>query len=952
MQQAEQTSENKDSTNKPKTILLVDGSNLAFRMYFALESTGMTSPSGKPSWAIFGFFKALLDVIEKNQPDAIVAAFDCKEATFRHEAFDYYKANRPDEMPEALALQWPEIKRGLSLIGMGLIELPGYEADDLIGTLSVQAYNSCWETLILSGDKDNLQLVNERVKVLMPSPKGINLVGIEEVKVKMGVLPEQVVDFKALCGDSSDNIPGVPGIGEKTAVKLISEYGTIDNIYENIERVGTASLKKKLTEGRESAMDSRFLATIKTNCPIAYPFDELSKQVNPKMAELVSFLREYKLASLEKRLPKMFKSFGALEAHQDSLFDALTESEQNHVNGKTEQEEIQPVNVEISKQLILEETQLKEVIQKISVVKEFAIDLETEGLSSWENDIVGWALAWKSPMSEMIESVYIPTKHLYLGSPNQLCNEFVSNALRELIEKFGKKIIIQNAKFEYKFLQNYGITLPDGTIDTMLASYIENPDQSHGLKNQVLRVFKYQMTQIDSLIGAKGKTQKSMSEVDVEKVFAYACDDAAWTYALYEHYLKILNEAQTKLWLEVESPLALLLARMELRGLHINVEKLQELTHDLSTNIQRLEGEIFEKFELPHFNLNSSQQLAQALTSKGFKLGKTSTGQMSTDGRLLNDLIESDSSGLITLLIEYRGLSKLRSTYTESLAKQVNSRTCRLHGEFNQALTTTGRLSSSNPNLQNIPVKNQKYGKLIRASFDAEDGKILVCADYSQIELRILAHFTEDPTLIDAFTSGQDIHSRTAAEIFDLPLADVTPEMRRLGKTLNFALIYQQGTYATAKQLGISNKEAADFIEKYFLKFPRIKPFMNDVLETARTKGFVETIWGRRRYFQNLSSNVAVVRKAEERAAFNAPLQGSASDLMKKAMLSVENECTRSGINSRLILQVHDEIVMECDQSQKEATLAIVQREMELGQPFKVPIEVHVSSGFNWAECK
>ncbi len=946
-----------------KKVLLIDGSNLAFRMYFALERTGLTSPSGKPSWAIFGFFKILLDIIEKEKPDTLIAAFDRKEPTFRHEAFDFYKANRPDEMPEALALQWPEIKRGLNLIGMNIIELAGYEADDLIGTLALQAENSNWEVLILSGDRDNFQLVNDKVKILMPIAKGgSQLIGRDEVKVKMGIYPEQVIDFKALAGDSSDNIPGVAGIGEKTAVKLLEEFGDLAEIYKNIDKVSSASLRKKLLEGAESAKDSKYLATIKTDCQIVYDFDNSAHKLKPQLKDLVLFLREYKLASLEKNLPVIFEKFG--------IEELLTSGEKKELIFKNFDElhkeaiKTAPINIieqkskaekpNIIKQIIYEKADLENIITEIknNTSSLLALDLETTGLNTFTCNIVGWALAFKTTDQE-IKSVYIPTTHNYLGVPEQLSNEFVSVQIKNLInQKTDLQLIIQNTKFEYKILSRFGITLPENTVDTMLASYIENPDQSHGLKNQTLRVFGYQMALIDELIGAKGKNQKTMDQVDIDLCGKYACDDSAFTLALYEYYEKTLSEKELDLWLKVESPLAVLLSQIELRGVFINADKLKALSDELFEKINQAEKSILEKLDCGFINLNSPQQLGIVLEKKGFKLTKTLGGQASTDGKVLNELLEQDETGLIKEIINYRGFTKLKSTYTDALPRQINTKTNRLHCEFNQALTSTGRLSSSNPNLQNIPVKSQGFGKGIRAAFEAENGNILICADYSQIELRFLAHYTQDPTLLDAFQNGQDIHQRTASEIFEISTEEVSSEQRRLGKTLNFALVYQQGAFATAKQLGISRKEADQFIEKYFKSFTQIKPFIEKTLEQARENGFVETLWGRKRYFANLNSKTVLLRKLDERAAFNAPLQGSAADLIKKAMLLVKNEIQKQNLKADLILQVHDEIILETPIAQADQVMQILLDKMSVNQPLLVPVEIQIAKGFNWAECK
>lgn len=936
--------------SEEKTILLIDASNLIFRMYFALERTAMTSPGGRPSWAIFGFFKALLDILEKKQPTTLVAAFDTKGPTFRHELEESYKANRPKEMPDNLALQWPEIKRGMQLIGLNFVEMSGYEADDLIGTLACQAQNANWKVLIFSGDKDNFQLVNENVQVLMPSNTGIQEIGREDVKAKMGVFPEQVIDYKALRGDASDNISGVAGIGEKTAIKLLEEFGSLENIFYNLENIKPDSVRRKLAEGKEAAERSRFLAEIKQDCNISYPFENLTHKLKPNLPELTKFLREYKLASLEKRLPQIFKTFSDLQnTTQEKLFVLPDEDLDFPVE---EFEAVKESHLKIEYQTILDEITLNEFFEKAQNAPYLALDLETDSLNTWNCNIVGFSLAYSQ--KEQIKSVYIPINHNYLGYPEQLKQNLVLEKLKSFFKIWQGQLFVQNLKFEYKILIRHNCLLPSNTLDTMLASYLHNPDEPHGLKSLALQVFHFPMQPIEALIGPKGKNQKTMNQISIEEVSKYACDDAALTLALGEHYLQNLPANLKKLWQELESPLAFLLAKMELIGVYVNAQKLNYLSDKLKQQIISLENKIIAELNIEHINLNSSQQLGQALKAKGFALNKsTSSGQLSTDSKTLNELAKQDQSGLIQNIIEHRMLSKLRSTYTDSLAQQINPLTLRLHGEFNQALTSTGRLSSSNPNLQNIPVKNQEFGKLIRAAFQAQDEEnILISADYSQIELRLLAHYTEEFNLLDAFNKNQDIHLRTAAEVFKVSAKQVTPDMRRLGKTLNFALIYQQGAYATAQQLGISNKKASEFIERYFEAFPLIRPFMEKTLNKAREQGYVETLWGRRRYFKNLNSSIALIRKAEERAAFNAPLQGSAADMMKIAMLKVEEKLKQENLKAKIVLQVHDEIVLEVPKAKLEIVKNILLSEMPIGQPLKVPVEVQLASGQNWAECK
>lgn len=908
-----------------QTVLLVDGSNLAFRMYFALERTGLTSPSGKPSWAIFGFFKGLLDVIEKYQPSITVAVFDAKEKTFRHEAFDYYKANRPPEMPEALQIQWGEILRGLDLMGIKLLQLPGYEADDLIGTLAIQSTQNNYYTYIYSGDRDVMQLVDDHVSILYPSTKGLQFMDRDAVITKMGVPPEQIIDFKALCGDSSDNIPGVKGVGEKTAIKLLSEYETLDNIYTNLPNISGKSLKTKLSSDKSNAYDSQFLATIKTNCPIAMDYNV---DLSPNIPELRQFLDEYKLQSLQKRLPKIFPELN--EINNQEFLDLQTTPNT-------------PSLPKLHYQTIETQDQLVEFLAQCSQSPRLSLDLETTGLDTRSCDIVGWSMAY--PKDDNIYSAYIPSQSLNTNTVAPL----VANTLNT----FAGQLFIQNIKFEYKILRRYNVTLPANTLDTMLASYIENPEQLHNLKAQSLRVFQYQMTEITELIGTKKSKQISMFEVPLEKIAAYACDDANLTLALGQYYLNSFSDEQKNLWLNVESPLAHTLSEMELSGISIDLNQLNNISIELQQQIDSCTQQILNKLqpEDQSVNLSSPQQLAQILQKLGYKLTKkTSSGTFSTDISVLEKLQETDEEGFIELIMKLRGLNKLHSTYVESL--QSLSYNGKIHTDFNQALTSTGRLSSSNPNLQNIPIKNPQFSSMLRQSFTAEIDKCLICADYSQIELRILAHFTGDPILLEAFNEGQDIHTRTAAEIFNVPINEVSSHQRQLGKTLNFALLYQQGAYATANQLDIPISEAQTFINQYFATFKSIKPFMHETISSAAQNGFTETFWKRRRYFHNLNSDNLIVRKAEERAAFNAPIQGSAADLIKLAMLAVDQNLKKLSPHCKIILQVHDELIVEAPTDLKQATTEILKESMLLQQPFKVPLKVSIGSGDNWAMAK
>ncbi len=925
-----------------KKILLVDGSNLAFRMYFALERTALTAPDGRPSWAIFGFFKYLIETILKEKPAAVIIAFDTSQPTFRHEAFSYYKANRPDEMPEALAIQWPEISRGLEELGVPLLRLPGFEADDLIGSLSVAASEANLQTLILSGDKDMLQLVNEQVQVLYPTNQGLLKIDREGVFTKLGVHPEQVVDYKALCGDSSDNIPGVKGIGEKTATKLLAEYGTLESVYQNLEKISSASLRQKLSLGREDASDSRFLAEIKTDSPITYDFYSLPDHFQPHLEGFRPFLREYNLNTLQKKLSDAYPELASLP-----LFEGKTQTAQPDQTSQPEPP-LPVSNLDIRYQTITQVSDLELYLAEAIKSKSIALDLETDGLDTSRCQIVGFALAYLGDQEQYF-SVYIPTGHdQELLSGAQLSVATVTQKLIHFFNEFKGDIFLQNLKFEEKILTRHGLNLPKRSLDTMLASYVQNPEQYHGLKRQALRVFNYRMREIDSLIGSRGKNQKTMNQVSVELVSPYACDDAALTLALGEYYLKILEPSQIPLWQKIESPFAFVIASLESNGVPFSADALSKMVLDLKEKLLTIEGEIQGKLPRP-INLNSGAQMAAALTELGFSLTKeTAKGSVSTDAKILNALVAIDSSGLIAQILEYRSLTKILSTYAEPLLAYVHPATGRIHAEFNQAITTTGRLSSSNPNLQNIPIKNENFGPALRRALAAPEGSLIISADYSQIELRLLAHLSGDLELIQAFQQGEDIHAKTAASIFHIPVPAVTGEQRRIGKTLNFALIYQQGVLATAEQLAVSNEEASGFMKRYFESFPAVKPYLQSVLESARAQGYAETLWGRRRYFKNLASKMMQLRKADERAAINFPLQGTAADIIKIGMIDLSQALEEGGLKSRLILQVHDEILLEVPEAELEQVQALVISKMTLDQPLSVPLVIDIGFGANW----
>jgi len=966
-----------------KKLVLVDGSALAFRSFYALFTAGMRRSDGTPTWAVFGFLKALFDLLEQQRPDLMAVCFDLAEPTFRHVEFVEYKANR-GEMPDDLSVQWPMIKAGVEALEVPLYELPGYEADDVIGTVAKEAVQKGLEVLILTGDQDAFQLLDSHIQVLMPGREGLTTYGRQEVYNKLGVWPEQVVDYKGLCGDASDNIPGVKGIGPKTAVELLSQFQTVERVYEHIEEVKKASVKQKLIDGRESAYASKKLATIRLDVPLEFDFEHCRLTL-PKIDSVVEFFRGMEFNSILKRLPQSLAPFndGVPPFIDPSLLEPVSRR-RARPSAQAADAEQQPAGLDqgqsalTGSQLIIPSIQVRaasapapNIVRSLpeldSLCAELArqavlsVDLETTGLNSLDTDIVGYALAW-SPAATLAEdkrlavadadwqvkTAYIPVRH---QAEEQLAADLVAARLKPFLEEPRQGKIAQNAKFEMNVLSLVGITFSPLSFDPMLASYIVDPDQKHGLKDQAERILDYSMVRITELIGS-GRKQISMDAVPVSKVAPYAADDARVALELGRYYSKRLDDEQKWLLWEMDMPLTAVIAGMEQAGVALDQRYLGQFSEELSTELGRLETEIY-RLAGHGFNIQSTQQLQKVLFEElGLKTqGRTrSKTGFSTDAAVLEKLVGEHE--IVSKILEFRQLSKLRSTYVDALPRQISPRDGRLHGEFNQAATATGRLSSSNPNLQNIPIRTE-LGRRIRRAFVPEmQSHRLISADYSQIELRLLAHMSGDETLIDAFQKNQDVHARTAMEIFDVPIDKVNSDMRRIGKTINFSLIYQQGAYSTAQDLNISTREAQAFIDKYFSRYPRVRTFMMETIEEARASGYAKTIWGRKRYFRNLNDRSDVVRRADERAACNAPLQGSAADLMKLAMIRLDQQLKERRLSAKLILQVHDELVLEVAEAEVEETRAVVLAAMGLDQPLRVPLQVDVGVASNWMGVK
>lgn len=996
-----------------ETLVLVDGSSLAFRSFFALFKSGLRRQDGRPTWAVYGFFNSLFDVIEKQRPHGLAVCFDLAAPTFREKEFADYKANR-SEMPDDLAVQWPLIKDAVQFMGIPLYELEGFEADDVIATVAREAVEKGIKVQILTGDKDAFQLVddtNDSIQVLMPGQKELIVYNRAKVFEKLGVWPEQVIDYKGLCGDVSDNIPGVRGIGPVTAVQLLTAYSTVEGIYEHLDEIKSKSVKQKLTDGRQSAFDSKRCATMVTDIKLDFDFEHC--QLNsPPLEAVQDYFRALEFKTMVNRLPKILARFneyatvgavagvartsevtayagsgGSAEAGSGGVgaggagvgavptsggvgVGAITGIGGSSYGGagatfqaiETATILIEPIAtlaLPPTPDVVLTQSDLDAVVKKLSSSPAFCVDLELSGLSSLESEILGYAFAWSKdlslepdqtltlsenydPNSWSVETAYVPVHH---SEANQLSPETIVQALKPLLESKEIGKVVMNCKAKMNALSLQEIKLENVVFDPMLASYLINPDEKHGLKDQAERLLGYSTVR-SSESAAAGKKQLTINFATVDKVATSAADDARVALELTRLYMTRLDHDQRYLLYEMEIPLAGTLARMEQNGVALDLPYLNQFSAELTSDLSRLESEIYE-LAGHSFNINSPMQLQKVLFEElNLKTkGKTKTGY-STDATVLEALAKEHI--IVPKILEYRQLSKLRSTYVDALPKSISPRDHRLHGEFNQATTATGRLSSSNPNLQNIPIRSE-VGRRIRKAFIPQDpNSYLLSADYSQIELRLLAHMCSDEILIDAFKKNQDIHARTSGEIFDVPIEQVTSEMRRIGKTLNFALVYQQGAFATGQDLGISTKEAQAFIDKYFARYPKVRGFLTQTVEEARVSGYVSTLWGRKRYFRFLNDRSDPVRKADERAACNAPIQGSAADLMKLAMIRLDKELTARNMKTKLILQVHDELVLEVPEEELELAKEVVLQSMQMDQPLQLPLQVDLNVGKNW----
>ncbi len=917
----------------PPTLYLIDGHALAYRTYFAILKGGqhLMTTKGEITTGIYGFTSVLLRLLDQEQPEFLAVAFDTGR-TFRNDLFADYKATRA-KMPDELRPQIDRLHEMVEAFGLPILEKEGYEADDVLGSITHQALENGLGVKIITGDRDLLQLVNERVIVNLAGNKLSEAkdYGPQDVVALLGIHPWQIVDYKALVGDTSDNIPGVPGIGEKTAVTLLSQYPTLDEIYAHLDEL-PPRLRTLLEKGRESAYLSRDLARIRTDVPITLDLERArTRNLNFDAAE--RFFQELEFRSLIPRL-KALQQKTPLATTQLPLF------------GLPFTRVGSPEAPETRYHIVNTSQALDELCERLERADEFALDTETTSLDPLRADLVGISLA-----VEPGEGYYIPLGHT--TGEAQLPWALVRERLQSYLNHPQRRKVGHNLKYDLLVLAEQGIWVSPLSFDTMIAAWLLNPEGYNlNLKGLAEAYLGVQMTHIEELIG-KGKKQRSMAEVPIETVAAYAAADAAVCLRLKPLLKERLREVNAlRLFNEVEMPLVPVLARMEQAGIALDVPFLRQMSRELSQRLAEIESKIFEIVGYP-FNLNSTQQLSKALfetlrLEPPDRRKRTSSGHYSTSAEVLEEM--RSAHPIIEMILEYRELSKLKSTYVDALPEQVNPKTGRVHTSFNQTGSVTGRLASSDPNLQNIPTRTET-GRLVRRAFIAAPQMVLISVDYSQIELRIVAHISGDEAMINAFLAGQDIHAATAAAIYGVPLEQVTKEQRRHAKAINFGLIYGMSPYGLTRTTDLTLAEAENFVQAYFRQFPRVKDYIENTCALAARQGYVETLLGRRRYFPNLKNppNPAV-RQREEREAINAPIQGTAADIMKIAMVRLPAALESAGLSARLLLQVHDELVLECPEAEKVATAQVVKNVMENAYQLVVPLLTEARWGLNWGE--
>lgn len=935
-----------------KRLFLLDAYALIFRGYYAFIKNPRINSKGLDTSAIMGFTNSLLDVIKREKPDYLAVCFDKGGSVDRVEAFENYKANR-QETPEAIRLAVPYIEKILEAMNIPAIVKEGYEADDIIGTLAKKAEKEGLHTYMVTPDKDFAQLVSDAIFMYRPPRmgNGYEKWGVEEVKAKFGVEnPLQVIDFLGMMGDAVDNIPGLPGVGEKTAKKFLAAYGSMEGLFENIHEL-KGKMKEKVEANQELGLLSKRLATIMLDVPVELELDKLVFE-QPNVEATKEIFTELEFRRLTENFLKTFapseestpsvekpKTTKVSSAGQFDLFATPgggNTSEENNINGyKT------IVNTNHFYQLVDTPLSRKLLLEKLMQQNSVCFDTETTGLKALEVELIGVAFSWETG------------KGYYVSFPEDqketstILEEFRPFFEAETIEKIG-----HNLKYDIKVLSNYDMPVKGKLFDTMIAHYLINPDMRHNMDILAETYLNYQPVSITELIGKKGKNQLSMRQVELPKQTEYAVEDADITYQLKEHFSKELENGNvTKLFNEVETPLVSVLTAMEIEGINLDVDFLKILSGALSKDISQLEQNIYEQAG-EEFNIASPKQLGPILFDK-LKLvdkpKKTKTGQYSTAEDVLSYLAKDHQ--IVADILKYRQYKKLQSTYVDALPNEINPKTGRVHTVYAQAVAATGRLSSNNPNLQNIPIRTKRGQEVRKAFIPRDENYVLLAADYSQIELRIIAALSEEETMIKAFQDGEDIHTSTAAKVFNVPINEVTREQRSNAKTVNFGIIYGVSAFGLSNQTDLSRKEAKELIDTYYATYPKLRSYMSKQVDFAREHGYVETVLSRRRYLKDINSRNAIVRGAAERNAVNAPIQGSAADIIKLAMINIYKRFQQENFKSKMLLQVHDELVFDAHKDELDTIKPIIKQEMENAFKMSVPLDVEIDTGVNWLEA-
>ena len=958
-----------------KRLFLLDAYALIYRAYYAFMRMPRINSKGMNTSAIFGFVNTLDDVLTREKPSHLAVVFDPSGPTFRHEAYEAYKANR-EATPEDIKLAVPIIKQIVEAHRIPVIEVPGYEADDVIGTLAGLAEKEGFEVLMMTPDKDYGQLVTERIKIYKPrfGGSGFDTLGVAEVLEKWGLeSTTQVIDLLGLMGDASDNIPGCPGVGEKTAVKLLQQFGGIDNMLAHTDEIKGA-LRAKVEANVEQIRFSKFLATIKTDVPVAFDVTRFVIE-EPDVKALVGIYEELEFRSHIKKLNAQFTMHNAQSDNSGmgSLFDnsqftmhnsqlddlsqndkSISMSSLDSMRGNTQ---LSTFNSQLSTYVCVDtEEKQRELVDRLLGVKMFAFDTETTSLDALDAELVGMSFSiqitdYRLQITDENTACSVPTAYYVPVSADRAEAQKTVDLFRAVFENEEIEKTGHNIKYDLMVLANYGVELKGRLFDTIIAHYLLQPELRHSMDYLAEILLKYKTIHIDELIGAKGKNQGSMRDVPLDKITNYAAEDADITLRLREVLEPQIEEMGLKeLFYDVEMPLVRVLAMMERTGVLIDDFALAQSSGVMTAEMQRIERNIRE-ISGANINLSSPKQVGELLFDVlkiSDKARKTSKGQYVTDEETLEAL--RSKHPVVGEILEYRGVKKLLSTYIDALPKLINGRTGRVHTSFNQTVTATGRLSSSNPNLQNIPIRDEQ-GKEIRKAFIASEDRVFMSADYSQVELRLMAHLSQDKNMLAAFNADHDIHAATAANIYKVPIEEVTSDMRRKAKTANFGIIYGISIFGLSERLGVSRAEAKELIDGYFMSFPGVKDYIDTTIENARRDGYVETLLHRRRYLPDINSRNANVRGYAERNAVNAPIQGTAADIIKIAMVKIADRLKREGLKTEMLLQVHDELNFNVPLDEVDRVKALVREEMEGAFSLSVPLRVDIGVGANWLEA-